>query len=381
MGVDLGGVNVLVGPNEAGKSNFLDIIEFLGDSARYDLRQALEMRGGVDRVRFRGGEEPTGRVSIRISANVTSYSSETAPDEYELAFSTRRLAQGRSALIRSENFQFKRTRGRGRRITVSGDRVEFVDSKGEGQKSTSKLPLRSDSLALSTLRRLPLKEGGEEVERFAQLFTTFKVFNVDVEKARQPRRVVLESIASDASNLAAALISLQQDEMLYADLIDDAREMIPGFKSIEFEDVGGAEPAVAVKIVESGLRDATYLADASFGTVRLLSLLALLYDPHPPLLTCIEEIDHGLHPYLFDRLVDRLRDASSRTQLLIATHSPTLVNRLEPDELIVVERAQDGSTRLPALNKRAVREKRAAVADQMQLGELWFSGSLGGVPR
>ena len=54
VAVDLGPLNVLVGPNQAGKSNFLDLIEFVGDSARYDLAEALELRGGIDRVRFRG---------------------------------------------------------------------------------------------------------------------------------------------------------------------------------------------------------------------------------------------------------------------------------------------------------------------------------------
>lgn len=288
----------------------------------------------------------------------------------------------RNALIRSEQFQFKRFQGRGRRITVRGDRVQFVNVRGEESSDPTELPLRSDSLALSTLQKLPPNEGGEEIKRFASLFTTFRVFNVDVERARKPGRFALEPIASDASNLAAALLSLQRDhEDVYMDLLDDARAMIPGFVGIEFADVGGAEPAVAVKIVEAGLRDSTFLADASFGTVRLLALLALLYDPQPPPLTCIEEIDHGLHPYLFDRLVDRLREASQRTQLLIATHSPALVNRLAPRELIVVERAPDGSTRLPAMSQRSIREKEAALEGRMQLGELWFSGSLGGVPR
>lgn len=380
--VELGSLNVLVGPNEAGKSNFLDVIEFLGDSARMDLAEALELRGGIDRVRFRSEDVPSGgSVSIHVAANVTRYSSETAPDEYDLNFHSRRLRDGaRSILIRNEEFRFKRTQGRGRRITVSGDRAEVVDTRG-ARSQEKEVPLRSDSLALSTLRRLPDNQGGAEVERFAELFTTFRVFNVDVERARHPARVDDQSIASDASNLASALLSIRDDEQAYRDLLDDARAMIPGFEGLEFLQLGGSQAAVAVTIVERGLRDPTFLEDASFGTIRLLALLALLYDPHPPALTCIEEIDHGLHPYLFDRLVERLREASSRTQLLVATHSPALVNRLRPDELLITERGPDGSTRLPAVNPETIARREAAAANRMQLGELWFSGSLGGVPR
>lgn len=374
-------LNVLVGPNEAGKSNFLDLIEFLGDSARSDLGAALDMRGGINRVRYRGADSTSGRVSIDVAASVTTHSSPTAPDEYSLAFSSRAMAGGRRALIRTEDFKFKRTRGRGRRITVSGAKAELIDYQGQKIQGSDRLPLRSDSLALSTLRRLPPDEGGEEVDRFARLFTTFRIFNVDVERARQPGRLVPASLDWDASNLASALMGIAADGDRFQDLLEDAFAMVPGLEGIEFEDVGGASPAVAVKLVERGLRDSTYLQDASFGTVRILALLAVLYDPDPPLLTCIEEVDHGLHPYLFDRLVERLREASSRTQLLIATHSPALVSRLAPEELLICERAPDGSTRLPAISTEAIRAKEAAVGGRMNLGELWFSGSLGGVPR
>src|SRR5689334_8485681 len=84
--VELGELNVLVGPNEAGKSNFLDLIQFLGDSARDDLGPALEERGGYERVRFRGASAPSGPISIHVKAAVTTHSSENAPDEYDLTF-------------------------------------------------------------------------------------------------------------------------------------------------------------------------------------------------------------------------------------------------------------------------------------------------------
>lgn len=381
--VPLRPLNVLVGPNEAGKSNFLDVIQFLGDSARLDLSEALRLRGGIERVRFRGGAESggiSGAVSISVEANITKYSSENAPDEYDLRFFSRRIRDRHTVLVRSEEFLFKRTAGRGRRIKVSGDKVEFLELRGENQ-TQSTLPLRTDSLALSTLTRMPDSQGGDEIRKFANLFTTFRVFNVNVEQARLPSRVGHGSLDMSASNLAAALHALSEHEQIWKDLLDDARTMIPGLETIEFERVGGAADVIAVRIRERGLKQATFLSEASFGSIRLLALLALLYDPDPPAITCIEEIDHGLHPHLFDLLVDRLREASSRTQLLVATHSPALVNRLHPEELLVTERAEDGSTRLPAVSAAELADRVKAVDGMLQLGELWFSGSLGGVPR
>jgi predicted ATPase len=135
-----------------------------------------------------------------------------------------------------------------------------------------------------------------------------------------------------------------------------------------------------MEIVDRGRVGATPLAHASFGTIRALALLAMLYDPAPPLLTCVEEIDHGLHPHVFDRLVELLRQAAARSQLIIATHSPALVNRLRPAELIVCERDLDtGLARIPAVDPQAVAQTHAASG--YGLGELWFSGALGGVPR
>src|SRR4051812_11935883 len=80
----LGPLNVLVGPNAAGKSNLLDVIAFLGDAARTDLLPALDKRGGYDRLYFRG--ETKGPVKIRLEAVLTENASSTAPDEYTLEF-------------------------------------------------------------------------------------------------------------------------------------------------------------------------------------------------------------------------------------------------------------------------------------------------------
>ena len=95
---------------------------------------------------------------------------------------------------------------------------------------------------------------------------------------------------------------------------------------------------VVAELHENGLRRPIELADASFGTVRMLALLTALHDPDPPNLTVIEEVDHGLHPYALDVLVNRMREASGRTQIIAVSHSPTLVNRLESEELILCDR-------------------------------------------
>ncbi|WP_245651959.1 AAA family ATPase [Streptosporangium amethystogenes] len=85
-----------------------------------------------------------------------------------------------------------------------------------------------------------------------------------------------------------------------------------------------------------------------------------------------------MHPQALEIFVERVREASDRTQFIIATHSPALADRLKPEELIVCERAEDGSSMIPAVSTAQV-EKIVRASEGMPLGELWFSGALGAI--
>ncbi|MCQ4194646.1 AAA family ATPase [Streptomyces parvulus] len=380
-------LTVLVGANGVGKSNVLKVFDLLADIIRTDLEPALESRGGFDEVAFWGGPKPPTTLRIRLKATWTTHSSPNAPDEYDLK--VRRYSapsnkdSGRYRLTRSESFQFKRTRGRGRRITVSGERATVVNIRpSSGLEDSSEFGIQRLSSGLSTLPRLTSTEGGTEVARVAHQLSSFRVFDVNVDAARRPSRVDYDSLSSNADNLAAFLYVLHMgdhtgDEDLWDRLVDDARSVLPQLLDIEFRHVGGGADQITVFLRERGLRRPTPLADASYGTVRLLGLLALLYDPSPPALTCIEEIDHGLHPQALRLIVERLREASALTQFIVATHSPALTDRLLPDEIVICERDGEGASLIPAISTGDVRAIVEESGD-LPLGELWFSGVLGG---
>jgi len=378
--LDLGPVNVLVGPNNAGKSNLLEVVALLGELVEDDLSRTLERRGGFDRLYFHG--QTAGPIRLGIEAAVTTHSSSTARDVYTLTLSKlrvgpRRSSEARTFVRRWESFRFKRFSGPGRRITVQGGSVHFT---GDRQET---LGLRTDSLALATLPRLPASQGGEEISRIADLFSTFRVFDVDAARVRQPQAWgERDRLRSDGANLAGFLEWLQLTHpQVFQELIDDAKTIVPGLTEVSFERSGGESLATNVMISERGLVRSTPLSYASYGTIRSLAMLALLHDPNPPLLTCIEELDRGLHPHVFDRLVERMRIASGKTQFLIATHSPALVNRLKWNELIVCERGADGSSLIPAISPDRVRRLAQAAEGELGLGEIWFTGALGGVPE
>lgn len=382
--VRLNRLNVLVGPNGSGKSTFLRVIQFLGDAARRGLSETL--RGGevLDQLRTRApanGKAAHRGIEIHVSAIVTTHAHENALDEYTLELSGVSTKRGARGFVHNESFRFKRTKMQGRRITLSGGKLHVTDENDK----TREQRLDKEAFGLAILPQLGPDEGGAEVRKIQELFTTFRVFDIDTRKAREPTDVRSPTpLLPDASNLSAFLQFLAGEHTgVFGELLRDAKAMIPGLADIRLVPVGGPLEAVMVEIVDEGRAGATPLANASFGTIRALALLAMLYDPSPPLLTCIEEIDHGFHPYVFDRLVELLREASGRTQFIIATHSPALVNRLKPEELIVCERdAATGLARMPAIDQQEVAKIfEGAGDDGFRLGELWFSGTLGGVPR
>lgn len=368
--------SVLVGPNGSGKTNILNVLRFLASTVRFDLSAAIDEWGGFEFIRRQDGPAKTARVMLGVEGNVTRYASAGAPDEYQLTFGQ----TPRGVLSRTETFSFKRTRGQGRRITVSGQKVEIVrDDPGDHEPTTRRLADRQTT-GLATLPDWSDEEGGEGIRSLARFLTDIRVLEPDMSAARQPFRIIRGTLADDASNLASVLHHLSKEAPdTFSILVDEMRDCLPGLEGIEFEPVGGASRGVAVMLRERGVRAPIDLADASFGTVRLLALLAALHEPDPPPFTAIEEADHGLHPYALDLLVERMRAASHHTQLLVTTHAPTFVNRLQPDELVVCGRdAETGASQIPCVP--SIRLRRIASKSDLGLGELWFGGALGGVP-
>jgi predicted ATPase len=366
----LGDLTVLIGPNGSGKSNVLNVLRFLATTVRYDLAAALDMWNGYDHVQRQAAK--TGPVAITVEGMITPYSSENAPDRYHMQISRR----GRS-ISRKEEFTFKRRSGRGRRITVTGDLVTI--SEGDDTVSERRLATKQTT-GLATLPKLADDEGGEGIRRFTEFLSDIRVLEPDVSAARSPTRRYGAPLADDASNLADTLAQLRlRDADSFALLTAELARCLPGLEELRLVPVGGAADSVAVQLVERGVNRPIDLADASFGTVRLLALLTALHQAEPPPFIAIEEVDHGLHPYALDVLLERIRAASQRSQILAATHSPTLVGRLRPEEIIVCDRDPDtGESIIPARTAADIRN--ASRESDWNPGELWFAGAIGGIP-
>ncbi len=348
----------------------LNVLRFLATTVRFDLDAAMQEWNGFDHIQ-RQSARP-GAVELIIEGLVTANSSENAPDRYLL-----RLTRHGTSISRYEEFTFKRRGGRGRRITV-----KWLSSDHRGRRAGDLLPQageQPDNRARDPAEVVRQRGWAGDPE-FHRVPIRILVFEPDVSAARQAAREYGATIAPDVSNLADALHRIRmRDPDSWEVLTQELARCLPGLRSVQLVPVGGAAKAVSVQLDERGVAAPIDLADASYGTVRLLALLAALHEPDPPPFMAIEEIDHGLHPYAMDVLLDRLRAASRRTQILVATHSPTLVNRLHQEEIIVFDRnPKTGASLIPAASADEI--ARAVQASDWGPGELWFSGVIRGVP-
>ncbi len=379
VALDLQPLNVLAGPNGAGKTNFLKIFDFLGSIAERDLVPAVRQYGGMDWLVFQNSDVQ--QISINIKGSITSYSNDNALDEYALKFRTYSYlpdpkgVRDLSVISREEQFKVKRMEGPGRRITLSGRDLKIYDRSTNRRLDAESINQSTSGLAL--IRRLGEDYEAPQVEDIAQLFLSLRLLDIDVKQIRRPSAKRASTyLNSDASNVGAFLSRLSEEEPeSFARVEEDMKAVLPSFEAFDLRSVGGEDESVAIFIKERQFQKPIPLARASFGTVRALALFAALHDPSPPRLTCVEEIDHGFHPQALDRIVERLREATDRTQIVLATHSPALVNRLKPEELFMFRRHEEsGATLASQPDAKFVRKVKQKYG--YELGELWFAGLL-----
>ncbi len=179
-----------------------------------------------------------------------------------------------------------------------------------------------------------------------------------------------DRLEEDFSNLGLFLNRLRRKPKAKAALLEGLRDLYDDVTDFDVIVEGGT---VQVFFTEREFAiPATRLSD---GTLRYLCLLAILCDPDPPPLICIEEPELGLHPDILPKLADKLLAASKRCQLIVTTHSDILVDAMsEMPEVIVVCEKHHGATTMHRLS----RDELAGWLGKCRLGSLWTQGKIGG---
>ena len=182
----------------------------------------------------------------------------------------------------------------------------------------------------------------------------------------------------DAGNLAAFLYQMQQNnETHYRRIVNTLQSVTPFFGDFVLAPSGLNPEYITLNWRDRGADPDIVFGphQLSDGTIRLIALITLLLQPHLPELIVIDEPELGLHPYAISILVALLKSVSRKTQIIVSTQSVTLVDQLDPEHLIVVDRLDDQS-----IFKRIKEAELESWLEEYSLGELWEKNVLGGRP-
>ena len=360
-------LNVLIGPNGSGKSNLIEAIGLLKAAPR-DLHAPIRDGGGVHDWIWRG--DGTGGIAqVEV---VLSYG-ETRALRYTLTFLEKRQPfRVNSEELRPEHPDSVTSDPH---FSTDGEmaHVDFVESGSENEETRmSAMDIRSDRSIFSQVRG----PNYPQLTYTAEQFERIRLFREWSFGRRMPARVPQKAdlpndfLAEDGTNLGLILSRLRREPGPKARLLKALRELYEGIEECDVSIEGGT---VQVFLQEGNITmPATRLSD---GTLRYLCLLAILCHPTPPPVVCLEEPELGLHPDVLPGLADLLRDASERCQLIVTTHSDTLVDALTdtPESVVVCEK-EKGQTMMKRLDKAEL----SHWLEKYRLGELWCSGELGG---
>lgn len=365
--LELRSLNVLIGPNGSGKSNLIDAISLL-QAAPTDLTEPIRLGGGTAEWIWKGGG---------VMAEVNAVMEPEFLDA-RIRHTVRFYERGQRFHLLEERIDDLEQDGRPAAI-VYENRPGAASLRVLGPHGAEMRKLEMSDLnprqSIISQRRDP--EAYPELARLADGYSGIKLFREWVlgrgalSRRPQPTDLASDFLQEDAANLALVLNDLEARGLkeTIVKKLNSADESITGFVTRVLEGT------IQLRMFHAGLRDSVSATRLSDGTIRYLCLLAILCHPEPPPLVCLEEPELGLHPDLIVELADLLVDASQRTQLIVTTHSNTLVDALtEVPEAVVVCEKQGGSTQMKRLNA----EDLSVWLKEYGLGQLWCRGQIGG---
>lgn len=359
---------VIIGPNGAGKTALLEVFQLLKRGSQQELAKFLETQGGFHAVlNHREGDS----ISIELSIDAESEESDS-PIHYQFELKGRPLGY----TIASERLEWQTDRNASapfRYIDAGHGEVRYADPASP--ESTTPV-WGYDPLELA-LAQAPQVNG--EVDALRRTLSQTELYGaLDVSPRgiiRLPQSLTPTTLPGpNGDNLFSALYNLRASHRdVYDRIIDLLHQGFADFDGVEFPVVGAGQ--VTLAWYERGDSQPFYPNQLSEGTLRFLWISTLLLSPELPGRLLLDEPEISLHPELLKLLAALLQDASARSAIVVATHSPDLIRWLEPEEVLVADK-EDGATRFTWADQMNLDE----WLDEYTLRDLWLMGNLGGRP-
>lgn len=343
---ELRNLNVLIGANGAGKSNFISLFKLMAALADGNLQTYVQQQGGPDAL-LQGSRKRTEQMDAEIYFRdvgniVSSYRISLIPThDNRLIFSREEIWIDNSITPKS--------------VLLA--------------KANEEAKLREDQHPVSVYFRSKMQSWRQYHFHDTSPTAAIKRPHGANDNLR---------LKPAAENLAAYLLKLNtQFPDAYQRIVDTIKLAAPFFGGFVIRDP--VPEKIELEWFEQADPDTPYKAHVlSDGTLRFICLTTLLLQPEHllPDTLLIDEPELGLHPYAINLLADMLKQVSESKQIIVSTQSVELLNAFEPEDIVVVEREQ-GATVL----KRLDTEELGDWLDDYTLGELWQRNILGGRPR
>jgi predicted ATPase len=332
--VELRPINILIGANGAGKSNFISFFEFLNNLYERKLREYVGLNGGVDRMLFRG-RKWTSRIYSRISF-------EGANNEYSFGINA-----GESEFVFTlEGLYFQ------------GDRLDIADFQPEANiKNTSIYRANYTREYLQGFKTYHFHDTGKS-----------SPFNKDSHIQND-----IYFLYQKGGNLAAFLYSIREEHpKVYSRIVKMIQSIAPFFSDFFLQP--NQNDFIRLQWTDK-YSDSIYgVSDFSDGTIRFIALTTLFLQPNLPSTLIIDEPELGLHPNAIEKLAGMIQSAAAKgCQVIVSTQSTDLVSSFGPEDIITVDLVE-GESKFSRLKS----EELSNWLDEYALGDLWKRNVIAG---
>lgn len=342
-------VNILIGANGSGKSNFISAFSFLHTIADGNLQLTTGKFGGASRLLHYGPKSsPSIKFWLRFNGN--GYEVELHPTAQD------------SLVFAQENCLFWG------RSQYAGP---YVEDLGTGH---------TESLLKKTAN------SGTKVPKYVYHgLLSWSVYHFHDTSGTAPVKQTCSLhdnlfLRPNAGNLAAVLYLMsKKDKDAYDNIVDAIRRVAPFFDDFVLRPSPFNKDEIRLEWKEKG-SDMPFGADSlSDGTLRFICLATLLLQSVTPSIVIIDEPELGLHPQAVSQLAALMKSVSNSVQIIASTQSVTLVNQFYPSQLIIVDR--ETGEKGQSTFRRADDESMESWLEDYALGDLWEKNLLGGRPQ
>lgn len=365
--VEMRPLSVMIGANGVGKTSFLEIFSLLAESAKGQLQSKISELSGLSQIVTR---DKADSVTLSLSMPVQNHQ----PLQYCLKLATK----GQFYDISLETLTQQRN-------PSASEPFKYIDSHGLDIKYYS---TEHGKLFRPNWEHNPLETSLSQVPKMYQepenlrkklascaFYRSWELNLAPRSPVRMPQAMRPAKLpGANGEDLVSCLYYLRETDPDRFEIVEDTlAAAFPDFERLSFPPVAAGTLAMTWK--DKNFSQPLYMDQLSEGTLRFLWLVTLLQSRDLTAVTLIDEPEVSLHPELLQLLVHVMREASQRTQLIVATHSDRLIRFLEPKEVLVCD-AEDGLTTLNSAEKLDLEK----WLEEYSLDEIWAMNLMGGRP-